>query len=89
MTPVELGEYQTADGVSPFSEWLGGLRDGMARVRIARRLSRLTRLTGLLGDWKSVGGGEIELREDYEPGYRVYYARHGAALIVPLAGGDK
>jgi len=87
MTPVELEEYQTADGIAPFSKWLDGLRDGMARVRIARRLTRLQ--AGLPGDWKPVGGGVIELREDYGPGYRVYCARHGSALIVLLAGGDK
>jgi putative addiction module killer protein len=87
MTSVELEEYQTADGALPFSEWLDGLRDGMARVRIARRLTRLQ--AGLLGDWKPVGGGVIELREDYGPGYRVYCARHGSTLIVLLAGGDK
>jgi putative addiction module killer protein len=63
------------------------LRDGMARVRIARRLTKLR--AGLMGDWKAVGGGVIELREDYGPGYRVYCARHGSALIVLLAGGDK
>lgn len=77
----------TADGVAPFSKWLAGLRDGNARARIAKRLTRLR--AGLMGDTKAVGGGVIELREDYGPGYRVYCARHGAMLIVLLAGGDK
>lgn len=84
---VELEEYLTADGSAPFSEWLDELPDGMARVRISKRLIRLR--AGLMGDWKAVGGGVIELREDYGPGYRVYCARHGSALIVLLAGGDK
>lgn len=87
MVPIELEEYLAADGAAPFSDWLDELRDGMARARIARRLTRLR--AGLLGDWKSVGGGVIELREDYGPGYRVYCARHGSTLIVLLAGGDK
>jgi putative addiction module killer protein len=30
-----------------------------------------------------------ELRIDYGPGYRVYFARRGALLIVLLGGGDK
>jgi putative addiction module killer protein len=29
------------------------------------------------------------MRIDYGPGYRVYYCRHGAVLIVLLCGGDK
>lgn len=85
--PVELEEYLSADGRAPFTEWLDQLHDGRARVRIATRLTRLR--AGLMGDWKAVGGGVIELREDYGPGYRVYCARHGFALIVLLAGGDK
>jgi putative addiction module killer protein len=84
---IEIEEYLSADGAAPFSEWLGRLRDGMARVRVAKRLTRLQ--AGLLGDWKAVGRGVIELREDYGPGYRLYCARHGSTLIVLLAGGDK
>lgn len=85
--PIELEEYLAADGRAPFAEWLDDLRDGMARVRIAKRLTRLR--VGLLGDWKAVGGGVMELREDYGTGYRIYCARHGSSLIVLLAGGDK
>lgn len=84
---VELEAYVSADGAEPFAEWLDHLRDGMARVRIAKRLTKLR--AGVMGDWKAVGGGVIELREDYGPGYRVYCARGGRTLIVLLAGGDK
>lgn len=87
MMSIELQEYLSADGGAPFTEWLDQLRDGAARVRVAKRLTRLQ--AGLLGDWKAVGGGVIELREDYGPGYRIYCGRHGAALIVLLAGGSK
>ena len=84
---VELHEYVTGDGRTPFAEWLAELTDGMARVRVIKRLTRLR--AGLMGDWKALGGGVIELREAYGPGYRIYCARHGDALIVLLAGGDK
>jgi putative addiction module killer protein len=87
MDTVELEEYVAPDGRRPFSEWLDALRDAQARVRIVRRLTRMR--AGLFGDSKAVGGGVLELREDYGPGYRVYCARHGNALIVLLAGGSK
>ena len=29
------------------------------------------------------------MRIDYGPGYRVYFAQRGEALVVLLAGGDK
>ena len=83
----ELHEYCTGDGAAPFSEWLAHLRDGTARARIVKRLIRLQ--TGALGDWKSVGEGVFEIREDYGPGYRLYFGRDGLTGIVLLAGGDK
>ena len=69
------------------AQWLSDLRDSAARARIVSRLDRLK--AGILGDWKSVGEGVCELRIDYGPGYRVYYAQDGEALIILLCGGDK
>jgi putative addiction module killer protein len=87
MEPVEVRNYETTTGAQPVGAWLDSLRDGIARLRIAARIERLGK--GLPGDWKSVGGGVRELRIDHGPGYRVYYAQHGNALILLLCGGDK
>lgn len=71
----------------PFAAWLAGLRDTKARRIIGQRLARLE--LGLIGDAKPVGPGVSELRIDFGPGYRLYFARRGACVIVMLGGGDK
>ena len=70
-----------------FQDWLDGLTDRRAQVRIAARLRQVE--FGNLGDWKSVGGNVSELRVDVGPGYRLYYTRRRNVIIVMLAGGVK
>ena len=51
---------------------------------------RIRRLSlGNPGDVKGVGEGVSELRIDYGPGYRIYFVRSGAIVVVLLCGGDK
>lgn len=71
-----------------FARWLWKLRDADAKARINLRLRRIS-LTGNLGDVKPVGEGVSELRMDYGPGYRLYFAWRGSELILLLIGGDK
>jgi putative addiction module killer protein len=70
-----------------FARWLDGLRDLRARARVQVRIERLA--CGHPGDVKIVGAGVSELRIHYGPGYRVYFAKRGAAVVILLAGGDK
>jgi putative addiction module killer protein len=70
-----------------FAKWLGTLRDRQARARIQIRIDRLQ--LGLPGDTRPVGGGVLELRIDYGPGYRVYFTWRGRKCVILLAGGDK
>lgn len=74
---------QTAE----FAEWLDGLRDKRAVEKIAMRLVRIQ--SGLFGDWKTVGDGVSELRVDYGPGYRLYYALREQVVVILLCGSDK
>ena len=75
-------------GRSPNSpSWLDGLKDNRVRGAVAGRIKRLT--FGLLGDFKAIGGGVIELRIDFGAGWRLYYTQRGTADLVLLAGGSK
>jgi len=77
---VEVRQTQT------FSDWLSSLRDREARRRVNARIVRLE--GGLFGDAKFFEGVG-ELRIDYGPGYRLYFARRGNQLVLLLCGGDK
>jgi putative addiction module killer protein len=70
-----------------FLKWRTRLKDDRARALIASRLDRLA--FGNPGEVKSVGSGVSELRIDYGPGYRIYFARRGKTVIILLCGGDK
>ncbi|MEC4185085.1 type II toxin-antitoxin system RelE/ParE family toxin [Adlercreutzia sp. R21] len=71
-----------------FARWLKRLKDAAARARILVRIQRLS-LTENFGDAKPVGDGVFEMRIDYGPGHRLYYALRGNELVLLLIGGDK
>jgi putative addiction module killer protein len=83
---IEVRRYLRTAGRNVFSEWLAGLADAHAKARIADR-NRLSR--GSFGDCKALGGGLFELRIDWGPGYRIYYAMIGQTCVLLLCGGDK
>ena len=70
-----------------FDDWFAGLRDIRARVRIQARIDRAE--LGNFGDAEPVGEGVSEMRIHYGPGYRVYFVKRGALLVILLAGGAK
>ena len=72
---------------TPFDDWLNRLKDRRTLMIIDGRIARLR--AGNFGDCHSVGEGIQELRIDYGPGYRVYFGRLGAMLVILLCGGDK
>jgi putative addiction module killer protein len=78
---IELKQTDT------FRKWRMSLKDERARGLIASRLDRLA--YGHEGDVESVGKGISELRIHFGLGYRIYFHRHGRAIVVLLCGGDK
>jgi putative addiction module killer protein len=84
---MELLRYVTESGRDVFREWLDALHDARAVTRIVMRTDRLA--DGNFGDCKPLREGLWELRIDYGPGYRVYYARVGQTCLLLLCGGDK
>jgi putative addiction module killer protein len=70
-----------------FDEWLRELKDQKGKARIATRINAAS--LGHFGDCKLMEGGIWEMRIDFGPGYRVYYARRGQVVYLLLVGGDK
>ena len=70
-----------------FKRWVRSLRDRRAVARINARLRWVS--LGNLGEVKAVGDGVFEMLIHYGPGYRLYFMRGGATVVVLLCAGDK
>ena len=79
--PIQVLETQT------YETWINGVSDPVTRARITNSVDKMRR--GLFGDWKEVGAGVFEMRMDFGPGYRAYYAKQGRVIVVLLGGGEK
>jgi putative addiction module killer protein len=69
---------------NPFEKWLDGLEKSEEGV-IEKRIKRVRE--GNYGDYKSLGGGILELR--FHQGYRIYFTEVGNTIVILLCGGDK
>lgn len=83
---LEVRYYVESGGSSPFAEWFVSL-DATARAKITMAIVRLGQ--GNLSRVKSVGGGVLEYKIDFGPGYRLYFGRDGDILVILLTGGTK
>ena len=62
-------------GKNVFDDWLSQVDDARTQAKIAMQINRIA--AGNFGDCKPLGRGLSELRIDWGPGYRVYYAMIG------------
>ena len=83
----EVRHYVSRAGKDVFDDWLTHLADAHTQAKIAGRINRLA--AGNFGDCKPLRQGVSELRIDWGPGYRVYYAMIGRECVLLLCGGDK
>ncbi len=83
---MQILEYLDSTGRSLFARWFDGLeKQAAAKVTIA-----LTRMSaGNLSNLKGIGGGVLEYRIDFGPGYRIYLGLDGNMIVILLGGGTK
>src|SRR6266498_3125341 len=84
-TPKNLMYFQS-DLECPFETWMNSLDDRRGRAKIDIRLDRAE--NGNFGECGPVGDGISEMKIDFGPGYRVYFAMRGDDVII-LCGGNK
>jgi putative addiction module killer protein len=82
---IRVEEYIRPDGSSPYADWFNSL-DAQAAAKVVTAKLRME-----LGNTSNVkwfaGMGEYVI--DWGPGYRIYLAKDGDALIVLFGGGTK
>ncbi len=83
---MRIVEYVDAKGRSRFADWFDQL-DPRAAAKVSVGLTRMEQ--GNLSNVKAVGGGVLEYRIDFGPGYRLYFGRDGDVVIILLIGGTK
>lgn len=80
-----LEEYVREDGGNPYQKWFNGLdAQAAAKVTVAKARLELGNTSNL--EWFR-GIGEYKI--DWGPGYRIYLAKEGDALIVLFGGSTK
>ena len=84
---ISIEHYREENDHVPFQEWIDTLKDKRVKARITFRLAKVA--TGTIGDCKPCRDGVWELREDFGPGYRIYYAKSGKTAVLLFGGGVK
>ena len=82
---IDLEQYIDRNGRNAFARWYETL-EAVTRARIVVALDRLRNGSAAA---KGVGEGVLELRMDFGPGCRVYFAKDGDTLVILLGGGTK
>jgi putative addiction module killer protein len=79
--------FQETGGRFPFDDYLDCLRDLVGKAKILARVERAEK--GNFGDYKHLRDGLFEMRDDFGPGYRIYFGVDGDEIIILLLAGTK
>jgi len=83
---ILIKEYIDSNDRSPYAKWFNRL-NAPAAARVVTAVVRMEQDN--LSIIKGIGGGVLECRIDFGPGYRVYFGRDGDRIIILLGGGTK
>lgn len=86
MLDIRILEYLDLQARSPFSIWFEGL-NAEAAAKVTTALYQVT--TGNWSNVKGVGSGVFERKIHAGPGYRIYFGKDGAQLVILLGGSTK
>lgn len=82
---IKLEEYIRDDGTNPYKTWFDGLNaQAAAKITVAKARLELGNISNV--EWfRSIG----EYKINWGPGYRIYLAQDGEALIILFGGSTK
>jgi putative addiction module killer protein len=83
---ITIKEYIDSQNRNPYTKWFNRL-NAAAAARVVTALVRMEQ--GNFSNAKSIGGGVLECRIDFGPGYRIYFGRDGDSIVILLGGGTK
>ncbi len=86
MPTTRVLEYLDPLGRSPYAKWFDGLK-AEAAAKVASALYRLA--DGNFSNVRGVGGGVLERKIDFGPGYRIYFGKDGDTVVILLGGSSK
>lgn len=83
----EVKHVLSANGVDIYQAWLNTVQDKRSKARITTRVDRAS--LGHFGVTEPVGDGVYEMKLDFGPGFRIYYATQDRKIVFLLGGGSK
>jgi putative addiction module killer protein len=83
---IDVREFVDSRGRSPFTAWFDSL-DAGAAAKVTAAVTRIS--LGNFSNVEGVGSGVFEYKLDFGPGYRIYFGKDGAAIVILLGGGSK